>query len=146
MASMNYFLNRIHSTSFSIMKNWRSSYNSHNNQKSKHQIRVQSITWSMTILVDYTRLQTKDKYRITVVLKVKTDIITNIAVSPIGWVWILVIMHVETFKTDIIVFISIKHHNVMSHWPIFSSIRVTKLILTISLGEIKGKMSTLMIK
>jgi hypothetical protein len=45
---------------------------------------------------------------------------------------ILVIMYVETFKIDVIVFISVKQHNVMSHWPIFSSILVTKLMLAIS--------------
>jgi hypothetical protein len=37
-------------------------------------------------------------------LKVETDIITSIAVSSIGWTVILVIMYVETFKTDVIVF------------------------------------------
>ena len=43
----------------------------------------------------------KDIYRIMADLKVETDIITSIAVSPIGWT---VIMYVETFKTDVIVF------------------------------------------
>jgi hypothetical protein len=33
----------------------------------------------------------------------------------------------------------IKRHNVMSHWPLFSSIIVSTLILTISHSEIKGK-------
>jgi|JYMV01.1.fsa_nt_gi hypothetical protein len=45
-------------------------------------------------------------------MKVETDII---AVSPIGHDLILVIMYVETFKTDVIVFVGIKCHNVMSH-------------------------------
>ena len=45
------------------------------------------------------------KYKKTTVLKVETDIIRSIASSPIGWSLILVIMYVETFKTDIIVFI-----------------------------------------
>ena len=45
-----------------------------------------------------------DRYRITAVLKVETDIIASIAASPIGQ--LLVIMSVDTFKTDVIVFIS----------------------------------------
>ena len=46
------------------------------------------------------------------VLKVETDIITiaSITVSPIGTA---MIMYVKTFKTDVIVFICIKHDNVM---------------------------------
>ena len=44
-----------------------------------------------------------DRYRITAVLKVETDIIASIAASPIGQ--LLVIMSVDTFKTDVIVFI-----------------------------------------
>ena len=40
------------------------------------------------------------------VLKVETDIITSITVSPVGLAAILVLMYVETFKTDVIVFIS----------------------------------------
>ena len=47
---------------------------------------------------------------------------------------------------DSIVFIGFKRHNVTSHRPIFSIIRVTKLILIISLGEIKAKISKLPIK
>ena len=43
-------------------------------------------------------------YRIMADLKVETDIITSIAVSPIGWTVILVKMYVETFKTDVNVF------------------------------------------
>ena len=41
-----------------------------------------------------------------VVMKTETEIITSIAVSPVGQAVILEIMYVETFKTDIIVFIS----------------------------------------
>ena len=37
------------------------------------------------------------------VLKVETDIITSIAVSLIGRAVILVILYVDTFKTDVIV-------------------------------------------
>ena len=39
------------------------------------------------------------------VLKVKTDIITSITARPIGRAAILVIMYVESFETDVIVFI-----------------------------------------
>jgi hypothetical protein len=38
-------------------------------------------------------------------MKVETDIITSIAASPIGWAVILMIIYVETFKTDVIIFI-----------------------------------------
>jgi hypothetical protein len=61
------------------------------------------------------------QYRIMAVLNVERDIITSILASPIEWG----VMYVETFKTDII---GIKRHNVMLHWPIFSSIRVNMLI------------------
>ena len=45
-------------------------------------------------------------YRITSILKVETDIITNISLSLIGRARIFVIMSVEAFRTDVIVFIS----------------------------------------
>ena len=54
-------------------------------------------------------------YRITAVLKVETDIITSIEDNLMGRVAILVIMYVKTFKMEVIVFICIKRHNVMSH-------------------------------
>ena len=57
---------------------------------------------------------------------VETDIVNSIAASPIGRD---MIMHVETFKTDVIAFIV----NVI--------MRLTYEILTISLCEIKVKMS-----
>jgi hypothetical protein len=38
-------------------------------------------------------------------MKVETDIITNITVSLIGRAVLLVIMYVEIFKTDVIIFI-----------------------------------------
>lgn len=62
-------------------------------------------------------------------MKVETDIVTSITVSLMGQVDILVIMYVETFKTDIIVLIC--------------SI-VCSLILTIALSEIKEQMFTLL--
>jgi hypothetical protein len=46
-----------------------------------------------------------NKYRITAVLKVKTDIIASITASQTGGAVILVIMYVEIFKTDVIVLI-----------------------------------------
>ena len=85
-------------------------------------------------------------YRIKAVFKVETDIITSIASRLIGRFEILVIMYFETFKTDVISFIS--NVNVimclMSHWPIIVSIRIRSLILTISLCEVK--MSKLPVK
>jgi hypothetical protein len=45
-------------------------------------------------------------YRITKLLKVETDIITNISTSPIGRAGLFVIMSVEAFKTNVIVFIA----------------------------------------
>ena len=57
-----------------------------------------------------------DTYRIITTLKVETDIIVSIAASLIGRAVILVIiMSVQTFKKDLIVFIDIKHHNATSH-------------------------------
>ena len=44
-------------------------------------------------------------YRITAALKVVTDIIACIAASPLERAAILVIMFVETFKMEVIVFI-----------------------------------------
>ena len=79
-------------------------------------------------------------YRIMAALKVEKDLITSFAVSQIGQA---VIMYAENFKNVIISFTGIKCHNVMLHWVIFSRIRVIPLILTISLHEIKGKMSDL---
>ena len=58
---------------------------------------------------------------------------------------ILGIMYAKTFKTDAIVFICIKRHNVISHLLIFSNIRASTLILTISLSKIKEKMSNLVL-
>ena len=43
-------------------------------------------------------------------MKVETDIIASIAASLIEGAVILVIMYVQTFKTDTVVFISIEHH------------------------------------
>lgn len=47
-----------------------------------------------------------DKYRITAVVKVETDIFASITVSLIGRALILVIISVETFKADIILCIN----------------------------------------
>lgn len=60
-----------------------------------------------------------------------TDIIVSIAASLIERAVILVILiSVQNFKKNVIVFIGIKRHNVTPHWPIFSSIKVIKLILS----------------
>jgi hypothetical protein len=47
-----------------------------------------------------------DRYRLSAVMKVETNIIANITVCPIGWTNCYTSDNVlETFKTDIIVFI-----------------------------------------
>jgi hypothetical protein len=53
--------------------------------------------------------------RITTALKVWTSIVASITTSLIGRVVIPVMMYVDTFKTDVILFIGIKRHNMMSH-------------------------------
>jgi hypothetical protein len=45
-------------------------------------------------------------YRVTAVMEVKRDIIGSIAASQIGRAVILVIIYIEIFKTDVLVFIS----------------------------------------
>ena len=80
------------------------------------------------------------------VLKAETDIITTKAASLIGQAEILVIMFVEIFKTDVIVFICNIIMCLTSHWPIFCSQYQCPLILIISHSEIKEKMSKLLIK
>ena len=62
------------------------------------------------------------------------------------WPPLLVLCLKITQLQDKCCFFCIKCHHVMSHWPIFSSIKVSPMILTISLSEIKGKMSNLPIK
>ena len=52
------------------------------------------------------RKSDNNRYRITAVIMVETDIITSIAVSLIGGIVILVSVCVETFKTDVIVFVA----------------------------------------
>ena len=72
-------------------------------------------------------------YRITTVLKAETDIINSIAVSPIN-----IIMWCHTVSESLSWYW--QYHSVRSK---SHCIRVIKLILTISLCEIKGKMSKL---
>jgi len=74
------------------------------------------------------------------VMKVKTDIIVSIAAVQTERAVILVIMYVETFKTDVIDLISSVMICMMSHWLIIFSIMVSPLILKISQDKIKGKM------
>ena len=64
-------------------------------------------------------------------MKVETDIITSLS-----------LMYVKIFKTDGIVSIG----NIMCIMADIFSIMVDSLILTMSLGEIKRKLSTLLIK
>jgi hypothetical protein len=78
-------------------------------------------------------------------MKVETDIITSITVSPLGCDVILVIMYVKIFKTNVIVFIGYFIMRLTSHWLIIFSIWVSSQLLAISLNEITGKMSKLLI-
>jgi hypothetical protein len=64
-------------------------------------------------------------YRITAILKVEIDIITNISASPIERVGIFVIMSVKAFRTDIIVFIGDIIMCFTSDWPIKLCMQVT---------------------
>jgi len=71
----------------------------------------------------------------------QTFSLTSITASLKGRAVILMIMYVKTFETDVIVVIGNITMSLMAHCLIISSIRVNSVILTISLGEIKGKMS-----
>ena len=104
-----------------------------------------------TIIYIFTSL-TAIIYRITAILKVQTDIIANFSASQIGRARIFVIMSVEAFRTDVIVFISDVIMCFMSDWPItcacelrsdliFLWIKVSSVIQTLSAVPIKGKMS-----
>ena len=53
--------------------------------------------------------------RITAALKVWTSIVASITTSLIRRVVIPVMKYVDTFKTDVILFIGTKRHNMMSH-------------------------------
>ena len=64
----------------------------------------------------YLILECSDKYRIMAVMKVAVDIIASKAVSWIG----LVKMYVESFKTDVIIFISYVIICLTSHCLIIS--------------------------
>lgn len=65
-----------------------------------------------------------DRYRLSAVMKVETDIIASITVCPIGWTSCYTSDNVlETFKTDIIVFISNIMMCLTSQYPIIFSIR-----------------------
>ena len=64
-------------------------------------------------------------YRITAILKFETDIIANISASPIGWAGIFVMMSVEAFRTNFIVFIGDGIMCLTSDWQINLHLRVT---------------------
>ena len=81
-------------------------------------------------------------YGITVVLKDEKNIITRLAVSPVGRVGILVTIYVETFNSDNIVLMCLT-----LHWPIIivsESVSWYSWLLKISL-KIKWKMAKLQI-
>ena len=109
------------------------------------------IRWAIPVYVCL-----KIVYRITTILKVETDIIANISANLIGRTGIFVIMSVEAFKTDIIVFIGDVIMCFTSDWQInlgmqvttdlvFLWIKVISVIQTLSAAHIKGKMSNLSI-
>ena len=77
-------------------------------------------------------------------VKIETEIIASIKASPIWQAVILMLMCIETFKSDVIIFIGNIIMYLMPHWPIISNNRITKLILTISLCKINGQMSKLL--
>jgi len=79
-------------------------------------------------------------------MKVTTDIIASIAASLIGQSVILVIIYIETFKTNVIVFIGNVIICLKSRSPIIFSITIISLILLILLCEITEKKSKLLIK
>ena len=69
-----------------------------------------------------------DIYKITAILKFETNVIANISVNPIWRAVIFVIMSVDTFKTDVVVFIGdvimcfrsdwlINLHLILMNWP-----------------------------
>lgn len=72
-------------------------------------------------------------------MKVETDIIASVTMSPIGWA---IIMYVETFKIDVIGMKRIMWRYTDRYLPISKSVF---WLLTIPLIEIKGKMSNLQI-
>ena len=76
------------------------------------------------------------EYRITAVLKVETDIIFSITVTLIGWAVVLVIIYVETFKTDILLFLLVNHNAF-----VVTLTNNFQLKLTICFGEITGEKS-----
>jgi hypothetical protein len=77
-------------------------------------------------------------HSIKIIIQHHIVIIANIAESQLEQAVILVIMYVETFKTDVVVFISNVIMGFTSNWPIIFSVRVSQL--SISFSEIKGKM------
>jgi len=50
-------------------------------------------------------VQIINKYEITAVIRVETNIITDIAVCPTGQTLLILIRYVVTFKSDVVVFI-----------------------------------------
>lgn len=79
-----------------------------------------------------------------VVVKVKTEIMASITSSMIEQAVKLVILYAETFTANVIVFIG--NVALTTYCPIFFSIRVSLLMLTISFSKIKGEIYKLLIK
>jgi hypothetical protein len=55
-------------------------------------------------------VQIINKYEITAVIRVKTNIITNIAESPKGQTLIILIKYVLTFKSDVVFIMCLTSH------------------------------------
>ena len=72
-----------------------------------------------------------------ITVKVVIGMIFSISERPIRRDVIHVIMYVETFKIDVTVFIVINNMCFKSNWWIIVSIRVSTLILTMSLDDVK---------
>ena len=81
-------------------------------------------------------VESDQKYRINAIMKVETDIFVSIAESLI----VIVIMYVETFKIEVVVFIGSVIMSLTSYWLITFSINGSMLILKISLNKIKANM------
>jgi len=79
-----------------------------------------------------------DEYKIITVLKVETYIFTSMAASPV--------MHVETFKTNVSVLYRKRHIVFDNTLTDNFIIRLSPLILTIYLCEVKGLAHKLLIK
>ena len=76
--------------------------------------------------------------RISLILKVETDIITSIGTSLVGRA---VRLYVENFKTDIFIFILNAIICLTTYWPIILGSKVSSMILTMWDNRKKFKIS-----